>query len=183
MGTIAASLPSTSSFAQHVAKHENTSPFNSVAACQLSSSQLGAYLRSEIKSLRRRKLIPKRSLNESDKASSGDENTPTKIAYRTPNSPSQSGSDSEGEGQAAATKTTQELYVTKLSEKPQFSLKQVQLICERLLKEQELRLRHEYESALNQRLDEQHEQYVQFAAEQLSVNHRPKSRDDLSYLS
>ncbi|KAK6019238.1 hypothetical protein OSTOST_15135, partial [Ostertagia ostertagi] len=56
-----------------------------------------------------------------------------------------------------------------LAEKPQFSLKQVRMICELLLKKQEMRLRYEYELALNQKLDEQHEQYVQFASEQMTA--------------
>lgn len=38
-------------------------------------------------------------------------------------------------------------------DKPQFSLKQVKLICERLLKEQEVRLRYEYETLLNKKLE------------------------------
>lgn len=40
-----------------------------------------------------------------------------------------------------------------LYEKPQFSLRQVKLICERLLKEQEMRLRYEYETILNKKLE------------------------------
>lgn len=43
--------------------------------------------------------------------------------------------------------------MTALYEKPQFSLRQVKLICERLLKEQEIRLRYEYETALNKKLE------------------------------
>ncbi len=56
------------------------------------------------------------------------------------------------------------------------------MICERLLKEQEMRMRYEYETVLNRRLEgwwwylafqiivdilEQHGQYVQFAQEQI----------------
>jgi len=40
-----------------------------------------------------------------------------------------------------------------LYEKPHFSLRQVKLICERLLREQEVRLRYEYETILNKKLD------------------------------
>jgi hypothetical protein len=40
-----------------------------------------------------------------------------------------------------------------LYDKPQFSLRQVKLICERLLKEQEMRLRYEYETILNKKLE------------------------------
>lgn len=43
--------------------------------------------------------------------------------------------------------------VSELYEKPQFSLRQVKMICERLLKEQEIRLRYEYECALSKKLE------------------------------
>ena len=107
MGTIAANLPSTSSFAQAVNKvphifldfsdklsnmnaFKDDSPFASVAGkCQLSESQLDAYLRSEVRSGQRRKLLPRRSYVD---VKVEDENTPRKD-YRTPNSPSQVCSD------------------------------------------------------------------------------------------
>ncbi|RCN25315.1 hypothetical protein ANCCAN_28974 [Ancylostoma caninum] len=84
MGTIAANLPSTSSFAQ--AANKDDSPFAAVAGkCQLSESQLDAYLRSEVRSGQRRKLLPRRSCID---VKVEDENTPRK-EYRTPNSPPQ----------------------------------------------------------------------------------------------
>ncbi|KHJ85298.1 hypothetical protein OESDEN_14979, partial [Oesophagostomum dentatum] len=63
----------------------------------------------------------------------------------------QSGSDSDGESTSIRKSSTSSYQA--LAEKPQFSLKQVRMICERLLKEQEMRLRYEYELALNQKLD------------------------------
>ncbi|ETN76517.1 hypothetical protein NECAME_03449 [Necator americanus] len=136
MGTIAANLPSTSSFAQAVNKDD--SPFAAVAGkCQLSESQLDAYLRSEVRSGQRRKLLPKRSCID---LKVEDENTPRK-EYRTPNSPPQSGSDSEGESTS----------IRKSGVNSYQAL--VRMICERLLREQEMRLRYEYELALNQKLD------------------------------
>uniref|UniRef100_A0A0R3RKD8 Akirin n=1 Tax=Elaeophora elaphi TaxID=1147741 RepID=A0A0R3RKD8_9BILA len=88
-----------------------------------------------------------------------------------------SGSESEGETNVQKTSSMKDLY-----EKPQFSLKQVMMICERLLKQQEVRLRYEYETVLNQRLEEQHEQYVQFAREQIQRQHQDDGVE-LSYLS
>ncbi|EPB67776.1 hypothetical protein ANCCEY_13133 [Ancylostoma ceylanicum] len=176
MGTIAANLPSTSSFAQ--AANKDDSPFAAVAGkCQLSESQLDAYLRSEVRSGQRRKLLPRRSCID---VKVEDENTPRKD-YRTPNSPPQSGSDSEGESTSIRKSSTNSYQA--LAEKPQFSLKQVRIICERLLKEQEMRLRYEYELALNQKLDEQHEQYVQFASEQMASQYKENSAGEFSYLS
>lgn len=172
MGTIAANLPSTSNFAK-IVKTEESTPFSSVAGqVQLSSSQLECYLRSEIRNLRRRRLIPKPLDSGDGDASGSNEN---RKGYRAPKSPTQSGSDSEGES-ATVRDRKNELYT-----KPQFSLRQVQMICERLLKEQESRLRHEYEIALSKKLEEQHEQYVQFAAEQLSHKRVESSSNDYSY--
>ncbi|XGW24849.1 hypothetical protein V3C99_006367 [Haemonchus contortus] len=176
MGTIAANLPSTSSFAQAVNKDD--SPFAAVAGkCQLSESQLDAYLRSEVRNGQRRKLLPRRNCSD---VKLEDENTP-RNDYRIPNSPPQSGSDSESEG-SSVRKTGVNNYQA-LAEKPQFSLKQVRMICERLLKEQEMRLRYEYELALNQKLDEQHEQYVQFASEQMAAQFKENTAGEFSYLS
>ncbi|VDM66425.1 unnamed protein product [Strongylus vulgaris] len=92
----------------------------------------------------------------------------------------QSGSDSDGESTSIRKSSTS---YQALAEKPQFSLKQVRMICERLLKEQEMRLRYEYEIALNQKLDEQHEQYVQFASEQMTLQYKENSAGEFSYLS
>jgi len=53
------------------------------------------------------------------------------------------------------------------------------MICERLLKEQEMRMRYEYETVLNRRLEEQHGQYVQFAQEQIERRYD----ENVSYVS
>lgn len=108
-------------------------------------------------------------------------------SYRmAPNSPSaNSGSESDGESSMTVTGSMNSQKIASalnLYDRPQFSLKQVQMICERLLKQQEVRLRYEYETVLNQRLDEQHEQYVQFAREQLERQHQD-SNAEISYLS
>ncbi|PAV83881.1 hypothetical protein WR25_17966 isoform B [Diploscapter pachys] len=126
MGTMAASLPSTSLYSHK--KEDSASPFESVAGKhQLSSSQLDAYLRSEIRALRRRKLIPRRTLG----SMAGDENdadTKRRAEYRTPKSPTQSGSDSESEfcsgSMSHSSKASKPLF-DQVAEKPQFSLKQV----------------------------------------------------------
>ena len=66
----------------------------------------------------------------------------------------QSGSDSEGESMATHSGADKRAEMLKaMYEKPQFSLRQVKLICERLLKEQEMRLRYEYETILNKKLE------------------------------
>lgn len=58
----------------------------------------------------------------------------------------QSGSDSEGE--APSTSVTD-----RSSAKREFTMANVQMICERLLKQQEIRLRNEFEMVLTKKLD------------------------------
>lgn len=58
--------------------------------------------------------------------------------------------------------------------KPQhalFTFKQVRMICERMLREQEVALRAEYDSALNSKLAEQYEAFLRFNRDQ--VQRRP----------
>ncbi|XP_027030960.1 akirin-2 [Tachysurus fulvidraco] len=52
-------------------------------------------------------------------------------------------------------------------EQPLFSLKQVGLICERLLKEQEEKVREEFEETLTAKLAEQYDMFVKFTHDQL----------------
>nr|CAD2187753.1 unnamed protein product [Meloidogyne enterolobii] len=158
-----------------------SSPFAEISGrCQLSSNQLDSYLRAEIQHLKRRKLIPRRAniTTNSLELSSSTAN------FRKANSPTSSisGSDSDGEVHSIQDPEKQRAAMLEsLYEKPHFSLRQVKLICERLLREQEVRLRYEYETILNKKLDEQHDQYVQFAKEQLEVN--ATKMGDISYLS
>uniref|UniRef100_A0A915DCL6 Akirin n=1 Tax=Ditylenchus dipsaci TaxID=166011 RepID=A0A915DCL6_9BILA len=175
MGSLAASLIQTTAvkaptFSFASKSNENKeSPFALVAGkCQLSGSQLESYLRAEVQYLKRRKLIPTSS--QSPELSSGSSSV---AAYRgASSSTSHSDVDSDGEHtDEMKQKAGLDLPSNNdsLFEKPQFSLKQVKLICERLLKEQEIRLQAEYETALNKKLEEQHEQYVQFAKEQIAA--------------
>jgi len=179
LGTLAASLPPTQSpnssngFAASVRNSEPDSPFAIVSGkCQLSKTQLEDYLRAEVRYLKRRRLIPRRTTN-------GDGDEDGSNYRRGGSSPvsSVSGSDSEGEHQIQGKRSK---FMNDLYERPQFSMNQVKMICERLLKEQETRLRYEYETVLNRKLEEKHQEYVQFAREQLE--NRPSSTD-YSYLS
>jgi len=205
IGTIAASLPSSSSSSSprgvlpsNKEQDENDAslPFAEISGrCQLSSPQLQSYLKAEIRYLKRRKLIPRRALHsdaisstttQSDSSSSHHDHNAQPRSYRSPGSPTNhSASDSDGESigtpamvNKPAVPSSSDMDIT---ERAMFSLRQVQMICERLLKEQELRLRYEYETVLNKRLEEQHEQYVQFAREQ--IQRRVDETTDLSYLS
>jgi hypothetical protein len=76
------------------------------------------------------------------------------------------------------------IHTASLYDRPQFSLRHVKLICERLLNEQALQLRYEYETALNKKLEEQHEQYIQFSKEMFKEQtSTSRSSNECSYLS
>ncbi|KAG6463527.1 akirin [Manduca sexta] len=59
----------------------------------------------------------------------------------------------------------------KMHNRALFTFKQVRMICERMLREQEVALRAEYESALSTKLAEQYEAFVRFNLDQ--VQRRP----------
>lgn len=182
LGTLAASLPSgqspksTNGFASmHNAPPD--SPFAIVAGkFQLSKKQLEDYLKTEVRYLKRRRLIPRRIGGEEESNENAVSSSNTYRRGGTSPVSSMSGSDSEGEVGSSNKRN----FINELYEQPQFSMNQVKLICERLLKEQETRLRYEYETVLNQKLEEKHQDYVQFAREQLET--RPSSTE-YSYLS
>ncbi|KAI6182514.1 hypothetical protein M3Y97_00388300 [Aphelenchoides bicaudatus] len=182
LGTLAASLPSgqspnSSNGFANARNSEPESPFSVVAGrCQLSNNQLEKYLQAEVRYLKRRRLIPRRNSDNQEQTANSSTNT---TAYRCGGSSpvsSVSGSDSESEQHSPMKRK----FINQLYERPQFSMNQVKLICERLLKEQETRLRYEYETVLNRKLEEKHEEYVQFAREHLEA--RPTAAD-YSYLS
>lgn len=194
LGTLSASLMQSSTSTPFASAKRDEKPgplgLGFDKSNQLSSTQLEAYLRAEIQYLKRRKLIPQhRNSSQAQSSNSGADDgsaePASSISYRSGAvSPSSchSGSDSDSETGCTTEhqKSTQPMDIASLYEKPQFSLKQVKLICERLLKEQEIRLRYEYETALNKKLEEQHESYVQFAKEQIDCR---SSNNDFFYLS
>ncbi|KAI1719522.1 akirin-1 [Ditylenchus destructor] len=172
LGTLAASLMQSSASSSKDNEEEHNGPLGFVKTTQLSGTQLEAYLTAEVQYLKRRKLIPNKAGHQSQ---SGGESSHGKMVTET--------STSDETGSALDNRTSPQgklKSMDALYEKPQFSLKQVKLICERLLKEQEIRLRYEYETALNMKLEEQHESYVQFAKEQIDSRH---SNNEYFYLS
>lgn len=52
-------------------------------------------------------------------------------------------------------------------EQPLFTLRQVGIICERLLKEREDKVREEYEETMTSKLAEQYDTFVKFTHDQL----------------
>ncbi|CAL2029374.1 unnamed protein product [Caenorhabditis brenneri] len=173
MGTIAATLPSTSAFAQKF-KEQEDSVFHAASIMnRLSRNQLKTYLCSEVKNLRKRKALPRSYDLDEDGDQRGDAgNVNYSKAYRAPSSPK---SESDSEGEAPSTSV-----IERTNTRREFTMANVQMICERLLKEQEIRLRNEFEMVLTKKLDEQHQQYVQYAQEQLNSK-CVTTGDDYSY--
>ncbi|KAI1704659.1 akirin-1 [Ditylenchus destructor] len=180
LGTLAASLMQSSASSSKDNEEEHTGPLGFVKTTQLSGTQLEAYLTAEVQYLKRRKLIPNKAGHQNQ---SGGESSHSEMVTGTSTSgyrqgaisPSSCHSGSDSDSEIALDNRPSPkgklMDMDALYEKPQFSLKQVKLICERLLKEQEIRLRYEYETALNKKLEEQHESYVQFAKEQIDSRH------------
>lgn len=73
--------------------------------------------------------------------------------------------------------TTSGLPDKKLANTPMLTMKQVSLICERLLKEQEDKLRSEYDKVLVAKLSEQYDAFVKFNYDQIQrqLNENPAS--------
>ncbi|XP_038076078.1 akirin-2-like [Patiria miniata] len=65
-------------------------------------------------------------------------------------------------------------------EQPMFTLKQVIIICERMLKEQEARIREDYDKVLSCKLAEQYDAFVKFNQDQI---HRRFRDSTASYVS
>uniref|UniRef100_A0A8D2NGB4 Akirin-2 n=1 Tax=Zonotrichia albicollis TaxID=44394 RepID=A0A8D2NGB4_ZONAL len=65
-------------------------------------------------------------------------------------------------------------------EQPLFTLRQVGMICERLLKEREEKIREEYEEILTTKLAEQYDAFVKFTHDQIM---RRYGEQNLSYIS
>jgi hypothetical protein len=61
------------------------------------------------------------------------------------------------------------------------TLSEMSLICERMLKEQEERIREEYGKVLKAKLAEQYDTFVKFTHDQ--IRNKFKSEDNASYLS
>ncbi|XP_053310783.1 akirin-1 [Spea bombifrons] len=81
----------------------------------------------------------------------------------------QSEAGSSCEGQASCSSLTAPSSPGSVGKKdqPTFSLRQVGILCERLLKDHEDKIREEYEQILNTKLEEQYESFVKFTQDQI----------------
>lgn len=144
--------------AQNSPGPQNPSPFGDVAH-KLTPEKMAANIREEIRRLHRRKQLYFNP--QSNNGDSSDMEGPS-----SPSSPSACGSSS---------------YSPSGKEKPLFTFRQVGLICERMLKEQETQIREEYDQILNMKLSEQYDAFVKFTYDQ--IQKRFESAAAPSYLS
>jgi len=155
---------------------------------KISSEELESYLMSEIHSLRRRRLLQNRQsdadayFGNGGRSPSSGGNSDSESEQHMDSAPS-AGGQSHGMIQMSPFRTQPSLSASSPlahSERPLFTYKQVRMICERLLKEQETRLREEYDQVLNARLAEQYETFVRFTYDQI---HRRIDDSPMTYLS
>jgi len=160
--------PAASGFAPQPPQREKSPTISEFANCKISTEELYVAIRNE--------LHRRRALNGNCRVS-----------------PSSSPSNSTVSSGSFSAMTTDDHPLTaelpsvvvsnsfdNLREKPFFTFKQVQTICERLLKEQEARLCAEYDKILNAKLAEQYDSFVRFTYDQI---HRRLEDTPMSYLS
>lgn len=123
------------------------SPFAETVCPKLTPEKMAQNITEEIKRLHRRKQLTFHTGNMErmqDSESSGSEMGPD--SPRRPDSPPS---------------------MVKHPEKALFTFKQVQMICERMLKEREDSLREQYDAVLTNKLAEQYDAFVKFTYDQI----------------
>jgi hypothetical protein len=125
-------------------REDKISPFI-LAGPRLSPDQIQSTIREEMRRFHRRKQL---NFGESVHISSGPSS---------PNSPNEFAETPSG-----FSSTSQ-----PSKEKALFTFKQVGLICERMLRDQEIQIREEYEQALTAKLAEQYDTFVKFTHDQI----------------
>ncbi|KAG1714828.1 Akirin-1 [Nymphon striatum] len=109
------------------------------------SEQIAEHLREEMRRLFKRKQLASSS-SQSNQSQSENEDT-----ISPPSSPSATTPDG----------------VSLKRDQPLFTFRQVGIICERLLKEQETQIKSEYDKALSYKLAEQYDTFVKFTHDQI----------------
>lgn len=140
-------VPSSSSSSAHT-----NSPFYEVTP-RLSQEQLSTNIHLEWKRLQRRKRVTSGSNNTDTTETS---QTPVSMFSPLPLASSMPGSYASSPSASPPRK-----------EQALFTLKQVSLICERMLKERDEEVREQYDKVLNQKLSEQYDAFVKFNYDQV----------------
>jgi len=142
------------------------SPFADVSA-RLTKDSIVSSIREEMQRLQRR-----RQLNFED--------APSTSTFSGPASPSSGGADMHPDSPSTSTgNASLQSHFSK--DKPLFTFRQVELICERMLREREDKIRELYEQALSAKLSEQYDMFVKFTHDQLQKRFEANAAP--SYLS
>lgn len=144
---IAAAAAASSSNSAMRVMEPKPSPFAEAVCPKLTPEKMAQNITEEIKRLHRRKQLTFNTSNMErmqDSESSGSEMGPD--SPRRPDSPPS---------------------MVKHPEKALFTFKQVQMICERMLKEREDALREQYDAVLTNKLAEQYDAFVKFTYDQI----------------
>ncbi|KAF2356858.1 hypothetical protein FHG87_012383 [Trinorchestia longiramus] len=150
-----ASIPSSSATAG--------SPFVNAAPALL-PGDIAQYVREEILRLRRRRLL---------------QNSPRRPCYTRSTMDDESSQSPASAAAVVPRRTDASSPASK--DKPLFTFKQVQQLCEQLLKEREKSIREHYDNVLTRELAEQYSKCVRFTTEQI---HQQLAKHDLpSYMS
>ncbi|XP_035791576.1 akirin-like [Anopheles albimanus] len=145
--TAASSAAAVAAAASRRVMEPKPSPFAEATCSKLTPEKMAQNITEEIKRLHRRKQLTFNSHNVErmqDSESSGSEMGPD--SPRRPDSPPS---------------------MVKNPEKALFTFKQVQMICERMLKEREDALREQYDAVLTTKLAEQYDAFVKFTYDQI----------------
>lgn len=149
-----------SSSTQSTPRQQTPSLFGEVEH-KLTPEKMAANIREEIRRLHRRKQL---HFNPQSGTASGNDS-----------------SDMEGPSSPTACGSNGYINTHNNKEKPLFTFRQVGLICERMLKEQETQIREEYDQILNMKLSEQYDAFVKFTYDQ--IQKRFETAAAPSYLS
>ncbi|KAK3865751.1 hypothetical protein Pcinc_028661 [Petrolisthes cinctipes] len=143
---------------------ESQSPFTE-ATPTLTPEQIAQNVREEIRRLKRRRIL--QCGERSMECEGGYESPPSPPSPASPTS-SQPASSTSVAGVAALHPNSSHHHQSSLSkDKPLFTFRQVNLICEQLLREREVTIREEYDKVLASKLAEQYDCFVRFTTDQI----------------
>jgi len=161
-------IPVTPSPTIHPVRDVPHSPFSEISS-RLTKDSIVSSIREEMKRFHRRRQLHFEDLPSTSTST-----------FSAPPSPSSSGTDvnSEMSGSPSSANGAQH-HINK--DKPLFTFRQVGIICERMVREREDKLRELYEQALSAKLSEQYDMFVKFTHDQ--VQRRFEATTAPSYLS
>lgn len=143
--------PSSSSASPQKYLRMEPSPFGRVSSA-LTTEQILSNIKQEYKRMQKRRHLES-SFQQSDSVCSGLDSQPH--------------ASISGSSSATLTGVSSGAASPSRREQPLFTLKQVGMICERLLKEREEKVREEYDEILTTKLAEQYDAFVKFTHDQL----------------